>query len=139
MGWRDDNVIDTSIERLKQFKINRIRVTLAGRTNLFYGEPVMVTSFWHDWTTYLTPWPAKKADDLYQPGFDYTRFDVPYWQKFERALRYARDKDMIISIVLDMNDSRVHPAAGSANEKRFIRYAVARFGAFSNITWDLGD
>jgi hypothetical protein len=21
----------------------------------------------------------------------------------------------------------------------FIRYAVARFGAFSNITWDLGD
>lgn len=46
---------------------------------------------------------------------------------------------MIISLVLDMNDSRVHPAAGSADEYRFIRYAVARFGAFSNITWDLGD
>jgi hypothetical protein len=38
-----------------------------------------------------------------------------------------------------MNDSRVHPAAGSEDERRFIRYAVARFGAFSNITWDLGD
>ncbi|HMC59268.1 MAG TPA: DUF4038 domain-containing protein, partial [Candidatus Solibacter sp.] len=41
--------------------------------------------------------------------------------------------------VLDMNDGRVHPAASSADEHRFIRYAVARFGAFSNITWDLGD
>jgi Putative collagen-binding domain of a collagenase len=46
---------------------------------------------------------------------------------------------MIISVVLDMNDSGVHPAAGSEDEHRFIRYAVARFGAFSNITWDLGD
>ena len=54
-------------------------------------------------------------------------------------LRFARDRDMIISLVLDMNDSRVHPAAGSDDEHRFIRYAIARFAAFSNITWDLGD
>ena len=46
---------------------------------------------------------------------------------------------MIMSLVLDMNDSEVHPAAGGADEQRFIRYAVSRFGAFSNITWDLGD
>jgi hypothetical protein len=46
---------------------------------------------------------------------------------------------VIISLVLDMNDGHVHPVAGSADEYRFIRYAVARFGAFSNITWDLGD
>src|SRR5438045_3787015 len=46
---------------------------------------------------------------------------------------------MVVSLVLDMNDSMVHPAAGSADEIRFIRYAVARFGAFSNVTWDLGD
>jgi len=45
----------------------------------------------------------------------------------------------VISLVLDMGDSRVHPDAGSADEYRFIRYAIARFGAFSNITWDLGD
>ena len=79
------------------------------------------------------------SDDLYHPGFDYTRFEVSYWQKLDRALRFARDRDMIFSLVLDMNDSRVHPAAGSADERRFIRYAIARFAAFSNITWDLGD
>jgi hypothetical protein len=136
MGWRDDKVIETSIERLHKLKINRMRVTIAGRTNLYYGEPVMTGD---NWTLFLTPWPAAKADDIFHPGFDYGRFHVSYWQKFDRALRYARDRDMIISLVLDMNDGRVHPAAGSADEHRFIRYAVARFGAFSNITWDLGD
>jgi Protein of unknown function (DUF4038)/Putative collagen-binding domain of a collagenase len=109
---------------------------VAGRTNVFYGEPVMVGD---NWTVFITAWPAQSPEDIFHPGFDYTRFFVPYWQKLDRMLRFARDRDMIISLVLDMNDSRVHPAAGSEDERRFIRYAVARFGAFSNITWDLGD
>ena len=168
IGWRDDSVIRSAIERLHRLKINRMRVTIAGRTSLFYGEPVMAGPAW---TPFLTPWPPDsrsapvhlfgrfgqrygggigsslfqalgelgQPEDIYHPGFDYSRFQVAYWQKFERALRFARDRDMIFSLVLDMNDSRVHPAPGSADEHRFIRYAVARFGAFSNITWDLGD
>jgi hypothetical protein len=38
-----------------------------------------------------------------------------------------------------MDNSITHPVADSADEQRFIRYAVARLSAFSNITWDLGD
>ena len=136
MGWKDERTIDYSIERLHRLKINRLRVTIAGRTNLFYGEPVMVED---NFTVYIAAWKAENAGDIYHPGFDYTRFELPYWQKFERALRFARDRDVIFSLVLDMNDGRVHPAAGSEDEHRFIRYAVDRFGAFSNITWDLGD
>ena len=81
-----------------------------------------------NWTVFLTPWPAVESDDFTHPGFDYTRFNVSYWQKFDRMLRYARDRNIIISVVLDMNDSKVHPAAGSEDEYRYIRYAVARFG-----------
>src|SRR4029077_653627 len=58
MGWRDDEVIYSSIERLHKLKVNRIRVTLAGRTNIFFGEPVMVGE---KWTVFITPWPAKQA------------------------------------------------------------------------------
>ena len=136
IGWRNDKTIQSSIDRLHNLKINRLRVTIAGRSNLLYGEPVIPGE---NWTLFITPWPAKLPEDPYHPGFDYTRFDVPYWQKFDRALQYARDKDMIISLVLDMNDGRVHPAEFSADERRFIRYAAARFSAYSNITWDLGD
>ena len=168
MGWQDEGIIQSSLERLHRLKLNRIRVTIAGRTNQFYGEPVVAGQAW---TPFLTAWPAGKseravhllgragqryglglarglfdslatfglAEDIYHPGFDYARFNVAYWQKLDRALRFARERDIVFSLVLDMNDSRVHPAAGSVDEHRFIHYAVARFGAFSNITWDLGD
>ena len=136
IGWKDESIIQSSIERLHKLKINRMRVTVAGRTNLLYGEPVITNS---DWTVFITPWPARQPDDPYHPGFDYRRFDVAYWQKLDRAVRFARDRDINISLVLDMNDGRVHPAEFSADERRFIRYAVNRLSAYSNITWDLGD
>ncbi len=135
-GWRDERIIRYSIDRLHKLKVNRLRVTIAGRTNTFYGEPVMPGE---NFTVNLGAWPARDRDDFSHPDFDYTRLDISYWRKFERMLHFARDEDIIISLVLDMNDSKVHPAAGSADEQRFIRYAAARFGAFSNITWDLGD
>jgi hypothetical protein len=46
---------------------------------------------------------------------------------------------MIISVVLDIGDGQIHLTPGSDDERRYIRYATARLGAFSNITWDLGD
>jgi hypothetical protein len=168
MGWKDDRVIQSSLDRLHRLKVNRIRVTLAGRSRLNFGEPVVPGPIW---TSFVEPWQTSESinllrkagyagqrfgmglgnglfdalanlgasDDIYHPGFNYARFNVHYWQKFERAIRYARDRDIIVSVVLDMDDGRAHPLAGSADEERFIRYAVARFGAFSNITWDLGD
>jgi hypothetical protein len=136
LGWTDENVIFSSIERLHRLKINRIRVTLAGRPDRFFGDPVMPGDAWDP---YMAAWPALQPQDIYHPGFDFSRFNVAHWQKFERMLRFARDRDVIISVVLDMNDGHVHPRAGSVEELRFIRYAVARLAAFSNVTWDLGD
>jgi hypothetical protein len=137
VGWRDDNVIQFSIDRLHRLKINRMRVTIAGREALtMFGEPVMIDK---NWTCLIAAWPSPHPEDPWHPDFDYNRFNVEYWQKFDRMLRFARERDMNISLVLDMNDSKVHPEAGGEDEHRFIRYAVDRFGAFSNITWDMGD
>jgi Protein of unknown function (DUF4038)/Domain of unknown function (DUF5060) len=137
VGWRDEHVIQFSIDRLHRLKINRLRVTIAGReASTFFGEPVMIGP---TWTPLIAAWKAQDADDPTHPGFDYAHFNVAYWQKFDRMLRYARDRNMIISLVMDMGDSKVHPVAGSEDEHRYFRYAVNRFSAFSNITWDLGD
>lgn len=53
-------------------------------------------------------------------------------------LSYAREKELIVSVVFGWNDTKVHPIAGGADEQRYFRYAVARFAAFANVTWDLG-
>jgi hypothetical protein len=136
-GWDDEKVIHAVLDRFHRYKINRIRVLLNGRpSNSLWGEPIIPVAGFH---LAINPWPAKRADDLSYPAFDYTRFTVAHWQKFERMLRYARDKDIVISVVLDWGDSKEHPAAASEDERRYYRYAAARLAPFSNITWDLGD
>lgn len=136
MGWRDERVIRSSLDRFHRLKVNRVRVLLAGRTNTMYGEPAMNTN---EWSVFLSPWPAVKADDFFHPGFDYTRFRVEHWRRFERMLAWARERDMIISVIFDIADGQVHLTPYSEDERRYFRYAVARLAAYSNVTWDLGD
>jgi hypothetical protein len=135
-GWGEERVINNSLERLHRLKVNRIRVLLAGAANIFWGEPVMTGD---NFTMCLRPWMAEVPESLDHPGIDYTRFNIPYWQKWERMLRFARDRDMIISVVLDISTHHAQAPEGSPDERRYIRYAVARLSAFSNITYDLGD
>jgi hypothetical protein len=135
-GWKDERVIQASIDRLHRLEVNRIRALLAGAANIYWGEPVMTGE---NFTMMLRPWVAAAPDSFDHPGIDYTRFDVKYWQKWERMLRYARDRDVIISAILDISTHSTQAAAGSDDEKRYVRYAVARLSAFSNLTWDLGD
>jgi hypothetical protein len=136
MGWRDENTIQYSIERLHRLKINRIRVLMAGAANIFWGEPVMTGP---NFTMMLRPWVTESPESFDRPGIDYSRFNVPYWQKWEHMVRFARDRDVIISAIVDISTHKAQPAAGSEDERRYIRYAAARLSAFSNITWDLGD
>jgi hypothetical protein len=135
-GWRDERIINYSLERLHRLKVNRLRVLLAGSANMFWGERVMTGE---NFTMYLRPWVAKSPESFENPGIDYTRFNIPYWQKWERMLRFARQRDMLISVVLEISTDNAQPPAASADERRYLRYAVARLGAFSNITYDLGD
>jgi len=136
MGWREERIIHNCIDRLQRLKINRLRVLLSGAANILWGEPVMTGQ---GFTLFLRPWMAEAPENYDQPKIDFNRFNIPYWQKWERMLRYARDRDVIISAILEISTHKAQPVAGSEDERRYIRYAVARLGAFSNITWDLGD
>jgi hypothetical protein len=137
VGWEDEAVIRACLDRFARYQVNRVRVLLNGRPSMsLWGEPIVPGA---GFELSVNPWPAQRPDDLSYPAFDYTRFHIPQWQKFERMLRYARERDIIISVILDWNDSREHPAAGSEDERRYYRYAAARLGSYANITWDLGD
>jgi hypothetical protein len=138
MGW-DDETIRSSIDRLAGYRINRLRVLLYGRNHPRpWDQPVVTTRRFH---LHLNPWPAEKPDDIANPGFDLTRFNIDHWQKYERLLRYAREKNVIVSVIFFIG-GQVLPtpfAAGSAEEDQYYRYTIARLAAFSNVTWDLGN
>lgn len=136
MGWEDEKVILDALNRLHSFDINRVRILLDGRSDHFWTEPVKSTESFH---LYLNPWVAERPDDIENPGFNYARFNIPYWQKFERMLKYAREKDIVVSVIFGWNDTPIHPLAGSEDERRYFNYTVARLSSYSNVTWDLGD
>ena len=136
MGWDDERTIRSIIDRLSGLSVNRVRVLLDGRTDHFWGEPIREGK---GFRATLNPWESQRPGDALIPGFDYTRFNTPYWQKFERMVAHARDRDVVVSVIFQWNDTEVHPAAGSDDERRYFRYAVARLAAYSNVTWDLGD
>lgn len=136
MAWTNDDQVRAIIDRLHSLKVNRIRALLAGRWATSAGEPVVPEPGYSPW---LNPWVAARPESTDNPGFDYSRFNVAYYQRWDRMLAYARSKDMVMSVILDWNDSKVHPVALSDDERRYYAYTAARLGAFSNVTWDLGD
>ncbi|RPJ29484.1 MAG: DUF5060 domain-containing protein, partial [Planctomycetaceae bacterium] len=130
LGW-DDETIRGTIDRLARLKVNRLRVAINGRVkdgrawyeNVFPTEKFLFR---------MNPWVAQRSDSVENPGFDVTRFNLPHWQKIERTLQYAREKDTAISIIFYVDGARpgVDPFCkarmGQEDEQRYYRYAVAR-------------
>ncbi|MBE7499438.1 MAG: DUF4038 domain-containing protein [Verrucomicrobiales bacterium] len=138
MAWDDETILQ-SIDRLHRLKINRLRVLVYGRNNPRpWGTPVVPTE---NVKLHLNPWVAERPDDIENPGFDLKRFEIEHWRKYERLLRHAREKDLIISVIFCIG-GQVLPTpfkADSEEERLYYRYGVARLAAFSNVTWDLGN
>ncbi len=141
LGW-DDETIRGNIDRLAVLKVNRLRVAINGRVKdgRAWYENVFPTE---KFSFRMNPWVAERPDSVENPGFDVTRFNLSHWQKIERMLQYARDKDMAISIIFYVDGARpgVDPFGkarmGQEDERRYYRYAVARLAAFSNVMWDV--
>ena len=143
MGWQSDDDIRAVIDRAARLKINRLRVTLNGprvADATRWYEPLKPSAKFH---FLFGPWLGAHPDNIHDPGWDVTRFDVDFWRKYERMLRYARDRDVAISVIffLDGEDAGADPFGKanrfSAGEKRYYAYAAARLSAYSNVMWDV--
>jgi hypothetical protein len=74
-------------------------------------------------------------------GYDFTRFNVAYWQKADRAVRAMRQRGIIATCIVTIEKQNLPQEYGALteHEQRLYRYAVARLAAFSNVWWDLGN
>ncbi|MFO0849598.1 MAG: DUF5060 domain-containing protein [Gemmataceae bacterium] len=145
LGVQDDKRIEAAIDRLAKLKVNRIRVAVNARTTSAerWYEPVRNSDAFK---FRVNPWPAKNPDSPTDPQLDVSRFDVALWQKLDRLVKHARDKDVVVSVIfhLDGADKGVDPFGqgkkdwpGSEDEWRYYRYAAARLSAYSNVMWDI--
>lgn len=145
LGWKDERIIEQALDRLASLHINRIRVAINGRQDdgNRWAEPLVKEST--HFTFKLSPWAAQRPDDLDNPGFDVTRFNVAHWQKLDRLVQHARRKGIIVSLIfyVDGFDHGCDPFKkthmGNTDEQRYYRYAAARYAGYDNIMWDIAN
>jgi len=143
MGWQDEEQIHAIIDRAAKLKVNRLRVSLNGPrvadASRWY-EPLQPSEQFH---FLFGPWVAAQPGNIHEPGWDVARFDIAFWQKYERLVKYARDHDVVVSVIffLDGEDAGADPfgksSAFSEDEKRYYAYAASRLSAYSNVMWDV--
>jgi hypothetical protein len=142
-GW-DDTHIRQIIDRLDRLKVTRLRAALNGRVKdgRAWFEDVYPTDAF---SFLLNPWMAKNPASVEEPQFDVTRFNVAYWQKWDRLVQEARRRDLVVSVIFYVDGSRpgVDPfgkaGMGGPDEQRYYRYAIARLAAFGNVMWDVAN
>ena len=143
-GWRDEAIIRESLDRMARFHVTQARVALIPprvASGAQWMEPAVTTNGWFSFC--VNVWPAARPDDVGDPGFNPQRFNVEYWQKYERLLEHARKLGIQISVIfyVDGRLPGVDPfrsyAMGGDLEKLYYRYAAARLAAYSNVFWDL--
>jgi hypothetical protein len=141
LSWTDEERMLRCIERIASTSCNRVRFLNYGRASDNEWGEGMVQSKDFVWT--LCPWPARHPTRQLREGspeFDHARFNLAHWRKCERALSRMRELNVVASVIMLMDRGIADaPPAGSELEKRYYRYAVARYGAFSNVMWDLGN
>jgi hypothetical protein len=144
LAW-DDDTIAASVERLARLGVNRIRVALAGRTadGKRWNEPLVLRT--ENFAFKMEPWPAAGPDNVSDPGYDVTRFNLEHFRKAERLLRLCRERDIVVSLIfyVDGRDAGVDPfgkaGMGGDDERRYYRYTVARLAPFANVMWDVAN
>lgn len=143
----DDKQIEELLDYCVQYGFNKIRFLLTGypRDNdtrsksdsRFEGDLWKLPNYGAPpgQLNPLPAWPGKSHH------YDFTRFNVAYWQKADRAVRAMRDRGIVATCIFTIEKQNLPREYGALteHEKRLYRYAVDRLAAFSNVWWDLGN
>lgn len=142
-GWTNLDTLYSMIDRYAIFGINKVRIALSARAidGSRWFEPQVVNS--DEFHMQLNPWIAKDPLVYDKPEFDVNRYNVDYWQICEKVIEYAREKNIVLSLIfyVDQGEGFADPFGlkneGCQEEKNYFSYVISRLSAYSNVIWDL--
>jgi len=69
---------------------------------------------------------------------DHSRFNLAYWQHYDRVIDAMARRGIVAHIYLRVYNKQVNwPANGGAEDELYYRWLIARYAAYPNVTWDL--
>ena len=145
----DDAQITATLDYCVQHGFNKVRFLLSGYPrdsargksgDVDYGVTAEAGRAWNYGARpgQLDTLPTWEGKDH---AFDFTRFNVAFWQKADRAVRAMRERGIVANCIFTIEKQTLQAEYGwlTENEYRLYRYAVARLAAFDNVWWDLGN
>jgi hypothetical protein len=140
--------VDAQLEYCRRNGFNRIRFLLTGYPRDFDRRPVGDAEFGVQdpvrQPNYGAPSGTVNALPAWEGEprrYDFTRFNVAYWRRVDRAVRRMRERGIQACAIFTIEKQNLPRALGrlTEHERRLYRYAVARLAAFDNVWWDLGN
>lgn len=69
---------------------------------------------------------------------DYSRFNLAYWQHYDRVIDAMYRRGIVAHILLRVYNKQVNwPINGSAEDDLYYQWMIARYAAYPNVTWDI--
>lgn len=143
MAGLSDERIEQALNRLADKGVTRIRVSLCPSRQADGGrwqEPQV--GHRDDFTYLYGPWPAHSPASVTEPDFDTSRFQIDYWEKYERLLSLARARNILVQVIFftDAQEPQNYPfdrelIFEDPAEIAYYQYAINRLAAFSNVEW----
>jgi hypothetical protein len=67
---------------------------------------------------------------------DHGRFDLPYWQHYDRVIDALYRRGILAQLMIKVYNKQVRwPAKGSPEDDLYFRWLVARYAAYPNVNW----
>ena len=68
---------------------------------------------------------------------DFSRFNLPYWQHFDRVMDALLERGITAHLMFKVYNKAVNwPEKASDDDDRYFRWVVDRYSAYPNIVWD---
>jgi len=144
----DDARIDALIDYCAANGFNKIRFLLSGYPRDSRGPTSQPAEYGVADPTRLPNYGARPGRVNPLPAwvgephhYDFTRFNVAYWQRVDRAVRRMAEKGIVATCIVTIEKQNLPGEYGRLTEAeyRLYRYAIARLAAFDNVWWDLGN
>jgi hypothetical protein len=93
-------------------------------------------------TAYQNKFPPSRWPYVGTPPYDwdYTRFNPEYFQHYEKRIGQLRDLGIEADLILfNPYGKWGFNSMDPAGDERYVRYVVARFGAYRNVWWSLAN
>ena len=134
-----DANIDATLATLRDARFNKLRMTLLPK---FYPWTHTEPPEFAFARAADPPPPCTICCPSQRGAFDLTRFNPPFWRTVERAVRGLHAAGVVADIILFHPYDAGHwglDCLGMDADLRYVRYAAARLGAYSNVWWSMAN